>query len=64
MNGKKWSEGTFKYGKSDGKRTTYFENGKIRYQGEYKNDVRVGKWQFYDESGKLLAEQDFTPKKK
>jgi antitoxin component YwqK of YwqJK toxin-antitoxin module len=45
---------------NDGKRTTYFESGKIRYTGYYLNDKRVGKWQFYDEAGNLLKEVEYS----
>ena len=59
-NGKPWSEGFYVNGKSEGKRTTYFENGKIRYVGNYKEDMRVGKWQFFDETGRMLSEVDYS----
>jgi antitoxin component YwqK of YwqJK toxin-antitoxin module len=59
-NGKMWSEGSFLLGKSDGKRTTYFENGKVRYEGMYRQDMRVGKWRFFDETGTLLKEVDYS----
>jgi antitoxin component YwqK of YwqJK toxin-antitoxin module len=55
-----WSEGTFVKGKSDGKRITYFESGKVRYEGFYKEDLRVGKWRFFDENGRLLKELDYS----
>jgi antitoxin component YwqK of YwqJK toxin-antitoxin module len=50
----------FVKGKSDGKRTTYFENGKVRYEGFYKEDMRVGKWRFFDENGRMLQELDYS----
>ena len=59
MNGNLWSEGFFKNGMAEGRRTTYFENGKVRYDGMYKEDQKIGKWRFYDEKGKLLAEENY-----
>lgn len=38
-------------GRRDGSGTSYYENGKIEYQGEYKNDKYHGKGVLYDEKG-------------
>jgi antitoxin component YwqK of YwqJK toxin-antitoxin module len=61
-NGKVWSEGFFKDGLSEGVRTVYYDNGKIYMVGNYALDQKVGKWKFYDNTGKLVKEVDFDKK--
>ncbi|MAX79269.1 MAG: hypothetical protein CL843_03730 [Crocinitomicaceae bacterium] len=58
--GKLWSDGAFKDGKSHGKRTVYFENGQIQSLGEYTNGKQSGVWQFWDKNGKLLDEKKYN----
>ena len=50
------SRGNFVDGIREGKATTYHENGKIKYEGFYKNGKECGIWKFYDEDGKLIKE--------
>lgn len=59
-NGQLWSEGEFREGLSEGKRTVYHPNGKIYYEGTFKAGERVGMWKFYDENGKLTNEIDYN----
>lgn len=59
-NGQLWSEGEFREGLSEGKRTVYHPNGKIYYEGTFKAGERVGMWKFYDENGKLTNEIDYS----
>lgn len=54
-NGFKWSEGMFKYGQRDGYALLFYKNGLKRVRGEYKDNVAVGDWEFYDEDGDLKA---------
>ena len=61
-NGKVWSEGFFKDGLSEGIRTVYHENGNKDMVGRYARDQKVGKWQFYDNAGKLDKEADYDKK--
>jgi antitoxin component YwqK of YwqJK toxin-antitoxin module len=61
-NGKVWSEGFFKDGRSEGVRTVYYDNGVKYMVGSYDMDQKVGKWQFYDNAGKLVKEVDFDKK--
>jgi antitoxin component YwqK of YwqJK toxin-antitoxin module len=61
-NGKIWSEGYFKDGMSDGVRTVYYDNGNKYMVGNYSMDQKVGKWQFFDNTGKLVKEVDFSKK--
>ena len=42
-------------GLRDGKNTTYFENGKIRYIGFYKNNLQDSIWTYYDTIGKIAT---------
>jgi len=58
-NGIKWSESYYDNGIKNGHSLTFFPNGGIRYVGEYKNDVKIGTWKFYDEAGELLNEEVF-----
>jgi antitoxin component YwqK of YwqJK toxin-antitoxin module len=59
-NGVKWSEDEYRAGMKDGKSVTYFPNGLLRYRGHYIEDTKAGTWQFYDETGKLVKEEDFN----
>ncbi len=59
-NGVRWSEDEFREGMKDGKSVTYFPNGLLRYRGHYIEDKKAGTWQFYDETGKLVKEEDFN----
>ncbi|CAN5382262.1 hypothetical protein BH10BAC1_BH10BAC1_02790 [soil metagenome] len=57
-----WSETTFEAGKKNGRTATWFENGKKRYEGFYTNDIESGKWNYWDESGKLVSTKDYEKK--
>lgn len=59
-NGQLWSEGEFKDGLSEGKRTVYHPNGKLYYEGDFKAGERVGLWKFYDDAGKKINEIDYS----
>ena len=58
-NGIKWSESYYDNGIKNGHSLTFFPNGGIRYVGEYDNDVKIGTWKFYDETGELVNEEEF-----
>lgn len=58
-NGTKWSESYYVDGERDGHSLTFYPNGRVRYIGEYKNDIKVGNWKFYDEEGNLTKEENF-----
>lgn len=49
-----WSELHFDKGLRHGPNLTYFENGKLRYTGMYKNDMRDSVWLYYDSTGIVL----------
>lgn len=59
-NGLKWSESFYAHGQKSGHSITFYPNGKVRYVGEYKNDVKIGHWQFYDEEGTLISEENYS----
>jgi len=51
--GTPWSETTFKDGIKNGKTTTWYPTGQMRYTGFYTNDKESGKWMYYDEKGNI-----------
>lgn len=58
--GKKLSVVEYNHGLKDGFTVVYHPNGAIRYSGEYRADVKVGKWDFYDtNTGKKIKTEDF-----
>ena len=38
----------------------FFSNGKLQWEGNYKNDLEDGKWVYYYESGVVKSEQMYT----
>jgi antitoxin component YwqK of YwqJK toxin-antitoxin module len=54
-------EGNYNYGKKDGFWTKryFMSRGKIQSQGNYENDIQVGKWTFYEFNGEIVQEYDF-----
>jgi len=48
-----WSELHFDKGLRQGPNIAYFENGKTRYSGNYKNDERDSVWLYFDSIGNL-----------
>jgi hypothetical protein len=52
--GYKWSEQNYYKGIRQGLNETHYENGKIRYSGWYKNDLRDSLWVFNDSTGKTI----------
>ncbi|MCO5259661.1 MAG: hypothetical protein M9916_05910 [Crocinitomicaceae bacterium] len=60
IDGKKQSVTEYKHGKKDGYSIVYHENGSIYYRGEYRNDEKVGVWDFYDTStGQKVSSKDY-----
>ncbi|NVO21106.1 MAG: hypothetical protein HXX13_15495 [Bacteroidetes bacterium] len=58
--GKLWSEGEYKDGKRNGPGFVYHPNGKKYIESNYANDVKVGKWRFFDSTGVVVKEVDFN----
>lgn len=44
----------------NGTAKTWSSDGKIKYEGQYKNDEPYGIWKYYNASGKLEKEEDRT----
>ena len=75
-NGYLWSEAFYDNGKMNGHSKVYSENGKPYAEGEYKQDLSVGLWHYYDttgafikevnydSTGKVLSEKNIEPKKR
>ncbi len=41
----------------------YFENGKIKISGQYKDDKKQGEWKYYDEQGNLKKTEKYESDK-
>jgi MORN repeat variant len=52
-NGIIWSEMHYDKGLRQGPNFTYFETGKLRYSGYYKDDAQDSIWVYYDTLGKV-----------
>lgn len=58
-NGQIQSETFFLEGKKNGHTVVFLPNGKPKYIGEYKDDIKIGLWRFYDDQGNLSKEVEF-----
>ena len=60
-NGNKESEYTYGEidGMEDGNYLEYFENGSIKIKGKYEKGSKNGKWEHFDEKGKLIKTEIF-----
>ena len=59
--GRPWSIDTFKNGELEGPSTVYWENGNLRWEGNYKAGVHCGYWRFYDEQGNFVRDREYGP---
>ncbi len=57
-----WSEGTYVNGKREGEGIVYHSNGKIYSKGFWKNDEPVGIWEFFDDKGNKVQEDNLDAK--
>jgi len=57
--GEIFTEGNIDKNKYEGQYTTYYKNGQISSTGRFKSGLPVGKWAFFNESGKSEFEIDF-----
>ncbi len=48
-------------GKKNGPWQAVYPNGKVRYQGQFNNDLPFGTFSYFDEEGKLKATNKFEP---
>ena len=62
-NGQKKSEGNFKDGKKDGKRTSWNENGQIEVEENFKDDLIDETAYLYHENGQKHYEINFKDSK-
>lgn len=53
------SEILYVRGKKNGHVVVFFPNQQPKYIGEYKDDIKIGHWRFFDEEGNLIKEVDF-----
>ena len=44
-------------GRIDGKYTSYYKNGKIKAEGNFKNNYRYGEWTLWDTTGNMLIKR-------
>lgn len=44
----------------DGKFTYYWDNGNIRFSGQFSNNRRIGTWTNYDKNGAIVFEESFN----
>ncbi len=58
-NGEAWSEMHYDKGLKQGPNIAYYENGKIRFSGFYKNDKQDSVWSYYDSLGNLAKKVVF-----
>jgi hypothetical protein len=57
--GKIKTEFKYKDYKLNGELITYFKNGNINVKRIFKNGVKVGKWEYYDESSRLIMTEKY-----
>ena len=51
LNGELKLQGNYLNGKREGNQMYYFPNGNVYSSGLYKNDVKIGEWQYNNEEG-------------
>lgn len=49
----------YKHGLKNGVSLVKYDNGIIRYSGQYKDNEQIGIWKTYDSTGVMLHEKDF-----
>jgi antitoxin component YwqK of YwqJK toxin-antitoxin module len=57
--GRLYIESSYFEGRLDGDYRSFWPNGKPREIGRYADGARVGKYQWFDETGALVTEQEF-----
>ena len=58
-NGKYLGLNVFFEGEKNGKIEKYYENGQLEFEGQYKNDRKIGEWKWFDESGNIIDTQTY-----
>ena len=54
------SEILYVRGKKNGHAVVFHPNQQPKYIGEYKDDIKVGEWRFFDEDGNLTKKVEFS----
>ena len=54
----------YKNDELDGDFETYWPNGRVHTRGEYQKGCRIGRWQFYNDKGSLVQQEDHNKKNK
>jgi len=60
MYGNIYKKQSFVKGKPEGKWIEYYQNGKKRAQGFYKNELKNGKWIYWDKDGQIIYTITFS----
>jgi antitoxin component YwqK of YwqJK toxin-antitoxin module len=60
ITGEELSTTMYSHGKRHGHIVVKYPNGMVNYVGEYDQNERSGIWKFYDRSGKLSKELDYS----
>ena len=50
---------TYTHGMKEGFSVVKYPNGALHYRGEYRNNVKVGLWSFYNDKGELVNELNY-----
>ncbi len=62
-NGNLKEAGSYNQNKVEGPISKYYENGQLKAKGNYKDwRIRIGEWEYYDESGQLILTEDYGSK--
>lgn len=59
-NGSLISSSNYQNGRKNGVHQVFFNNGSLKYTGEFKNDTMIGKWLFYNEKGVFEKEKIYN----
>jgi len=58
------SEGFYLNDQLHGRFVSYHPNGNVQAKGEYSNGIQTGNWEYFDEEGIMLSEEEFKYNKK
>ncbi|MFT6217209.1 MAG: antitoxin component YwqK of YwqJK toxin-antitoxin module, partial [Roseivirga sp.] len=54
------SEITLLDGRKSGRFTEYFDGKKVKIKGNHRYDLREGKWEYYDQQGKVTKYESYS----
>ncbi len=64
LNGTQKSKIEYDDGEADGEAKFFYPNGKLKIEGEYKNNLKHGNWTYFDEKGKKIGKEKWKNGKK